>query len=141
MPSWYRVNIPPIQCFRDGKADQLEVMFLTRRSPNDAALFESHDESLRTNVFFFSPEAAAMVKTLIERFGRIECRPSVLSDRLVLLVGRPSVRETLLDTTQVTSAYLLSCHTRCASHVAAIPHRSQRRHDWNKHCFGMCANF
>jgi hypothetical protein len=104
MPSWYRVDIPPIQCCRDGKADQLqtafEAMFLTRRSPRDAALFEWYDESLQTNVFFFSPEAAAMVKTLIERFGRIEWRPPVLSERLVLLVGHPSVRETLLDTTQ-----------------------------------------
>ncbi len=103
MPSWYRVDIPPSECCRDGKADQLqaafEVMFLTRRSPKEAALFEWHDESLQTNVFFFSPEAGAMVKTLIERFGGIECRPPVLSERLVLLVGHPRVRETLLDTT------------------------------------------
>ena len=41
-----------------------------------------------------------MVETLIERFGGIECSPPVLSERLVLLVGHPSVRETLLDTTQ-----------------------------------------
>jgi hypothetical protein len=104
MSSWYRVDIPPSECCRDGKADQLqaafEVKFLTRRSPKDAALFEWHDESLQTNVLFFSPEAAAMVKALIERFGGIECRPPVVSERLVLLVGHPSVRETLLDTTQ-----------------------------------------
>jgi hypothetical protein len=104
MPSWYRVDIPPSDCCRDGKADQLqaafEVIFLARRSPRDAALFEWHDESLQTNVFFLSPEAGAMVKTLIERFGGIECSPPVLSERLVLLVGHPSVRETLLDTTQ-----------------------------------------
>jgi hypothetical protein len=99
-----RVDIPPSECCRDGKADQLqaafEVMFLTRRSPRDAALFEWHDESLQTNLFFFSPEAAAMVETLIARFGGIEYSPPVLSERLVLLVGHPSVRETLLDTTQ-----------------------------------------
>ena len=104
MPSWYRVDTPPSECCRDGKADQLqaafEVMFLNRRSPKDAALFEWHDESLQTNVFFFSPEGAAMVKILIERFGGIEFRPPVLSERLVLLVGHPSVRKTLLDTTQ-----------------------------------------
>jgi hypothetical protein len=104
MSSWYRVDIPPSECCRNGKADQLqaafEVMFLTRRGPKDAALFEWHDESLQTNVFYFSPEGAAMVKALIERFGGIECRPPVLSDRLMLLVGHPSVRETLLDTIQ-----------------------------------------
>jgi hypothetical protein len=104
MPSWYRVDIPPSQCCRDGKADQLqaafEVMFLARHSPRDAALFEWHDDMLQTNVFFFSPEGAAMVEALIERFGGIECSPPALSERLVLLVGHPSVRETLLDTTQ-----------------------------------------
>ena len=96
--------VAPSECCRDGKADLLqaafEFTFLTRRSSRDAALFEWHDESLQTNVFFFSPEAAAMVKTLIERFGGIECSPPVLSERLMLLVGHPSVRETLLDTTQ-----------------------------------------
>ena len=103
MSSWYRVDIPPSECCRDGKADLLqaafEVTFLTGRSPKDAALFEWHDELLQTNVFFFSPEAATMVETLIERFGGIECSPPVLSERLVLLVGHPSMRETLLDTT------------------------------------------
>jgi len=98
------VDILPSERCRDGKADLLqaafEVTFITRRSPKDAALFEWHDESLQTNAFFFSPEAAAMIKTLIERFGGIECRPPVLSEGLVLLVGHPSVRETLLDTTQ-----------------------------------------
>jgi hypothetical protein len=104
MSSWYRVDIPPSECCRDGKADLLqaafEVTFLTGRSPKDAALFEWHDELLQTNVFFFSPEAAAMVEALIERFGGVECSPPVLSEQLVLLVGHPSVRETLLDTTQ-----------------------------------------
>jgi hypothetical protein len=36
-------------------------------------------------IFFFSPDAAALVKTLIERFGGMECSPPVLSERLVLL--------------------------------------------------------
>ena len=100
MGSWYRVDIPPSECCRNGKADQLqaafEVMFLTRHSPREAALFEWHDEMLQTNVFFFSPAAAELVRTLIEQFGGIECAPPILSERLVLLVGQPSVRETLL---------------------------------------------
>jgi hypothetical protein len=103
MASCYRVDIALSECCRDGRYDQLqaafEIMFLTRRSPRDAVLFEWHDESLQTKVFFFSPEAAAMVETLIERFGGIECSPPVLSERLVLLVGHPSMRKTLLDTT------------------------------------------
>ena len=106
---WYRVDIPPSECCRNGKADQLqaafELMFITRRSPRDVALFEWHDETLQTNVFFSSPAAAELVKTLIERFGGIGCAPPVLSDRLVLLVGHPSVGETLPGMTFVPPTF------------------------------------
>lgn len=109
MPSWYRVDIPPSECCRDGKADQLqaafEVMFLARHSPRDVALFEWHDEMLQTNVFFFSPAATELVKTLIEKFGGIECAPPILSERLVLLVGHPSVRQTLPGITVVPPTF------------------------------------
>lgn len=109
MGSWYRVDIPPSECCRNGKADQLqaafELMFLTRHRPIDAALFEWHDEMLQTNVFFFSPAAAELVKTLIEQFGGIECAPPALSERLLLLVGHPSVRETLPRITVVPPTF------------------------------------
>jgi len=104
MSSWYRIDLPLCECRRDGKADKLQAaflsMFITRRSPKEAALFEWHDDSLQTTVFFFSPAAAALLKTLIERFGGIECSPPILSERLVLLVGHPSAREALLGATQ-----------------------------------------
>ena len=109
MPSWYRVDIPPSECCRNGKADQLqaafEVIFLTRQSPREAALFEWHDETLQTNVFFFSPAAAELVKTLIEQFGGIECAPPALSERLVLVVGHPSARKALPGITVVPPTF------------------------------------
>ena len=103
------MDIPPSECCRNGKADQLqaafEVMFLARHSPREAALFEWHDETLQTNVFFFSPAAAELVKTLIEQFGGIECAPPVLSEWLVLLVGHPTVRKTLPGITSVPPTF------------------------------------
>lgn len=98
MQSWYRVDLPPSECGRNGKADQLQkafdVMFIT--SQKDAALFKWHDETLQTNVFFFSPAGAALIRPLLDEVGAIECGPPILSDRLVLLVGHAGARETLL---------------------------------------------
>jgi hypothetical protein len=92
---WYRVDIPLDECGRNGKGDHLqkafEVMFITSQKPSNAALFEWHDETLQTNVFFFSPRAAALISSLIEQAGGIECGPPIVSDRLVLLVGDPGV--------------------------------------------------
>jgi hypothetical protein len=100
MPAWYRVDLPLCECSRNGKADQLqkafEGMFITSQKPRDAALFEWHDETLQTNVFFFSPAGAGLIRPLLEEAGAIECGPPILSDRLVLLVGHAGARETLL---------------------------------------------
>src|SRR5215831_10775833 len=113
MSAWYRVDIPPSECCRNGKADQLqkafEATFIARRNPREAALFEWHDETLQTNVFFFSPEGAAMVQILVERFGGIECRPPLLSDRLVLLAGDGKVREKLEPSEGPIRAFLDKC--------------------------------
>lgn len=101
MQDWYKVELPLKECGLGGKADQLqkafEVMFLTRYSPMDAALFELHDDKLESNTFYFSPAAFALVSVLIERFGGQVCDPPSLSDRLVLLVGHPGAREALLQ--------------------------------------------
>jgi hypothetical protein len=71
-------------------------MFITSQKPVDAALFEWHDETLRTNVFFFSPAGAALIRSLLEEVGAVECGPPILSDRLVRLVGRAGATEKLL---------------------------------------------
>ena len=71
-------------------------MFITSRKPRNAALFEWHDETLQTNVFFFSPVAGALMKPLLDEAGAIECGPPILSDRLVLLIGHVGARERLL---------------------------------------------
>ena len=100
MSAWYRVDLPICECGRDGKADQLqkafEVMFITSQKPRNAALFEWHDETLQTDVFFFSPVGAELIGALLHEAGAIECGPPILSDRLVLLVGHVGVRERLL---------------------------------------------
>lgn len=100
MPAWYRVDLPICECSRNGKADQLqtafEVMFNTSQRPRNAALFEWHDETLQTNVFFFSPVGAALIGPLLEEAGAMKCGPPIFSDRLVLLVGHPGATETLL---------------------------------------------
>ena len=100
MPFWYRVDLPLYECRRNGKADQLqkafEVMFLTNQKPQDAALFEWHDEIVQNNVFFFSPAGASLIRSLLKGVGAVECGPPILSDRLVLLVGHAGARETLL---------------------------------------------
>jgi hypothetical protein len=54
---------------------------------------------------FFSPAATELVGTLIRQFGGIECAPPVLSERLVLLVGHPSVRQTLSGITVVPPTF------------------------------------
>ena len=109
MPAWYRVDLPICECGRDGKADQLQrafqVMFITSQKPREAALFEWHDETLQTNVFFFSPAGAALVKLLLDEAGGIECGPPILSDRVVLLVGHPGAREALLGSTFVPPTF------------------------------------
>ena len=100
MPAWYRVDLPLCECSRNGKADQLQkafdFMFIKGQKPRDAALFEWHDETLRINVFFFSPAGGALIRSLLEGAGAVECGPPILSDRLVLLVGHGGARETLL---------------------------------------------
>lgn len=99
MPAWYRVDLPLCECSRNGKADQLQkafdVMFITSQKPQDAALFEWHDHTLQTNVFFFSPAGAALIRSFLEEAGALECAP-ILSDRPVPLVGPAGARETLL---------------------------------------------
>lgn len=98
MQSWYRVDLPPSECGRNGKADQLQkafgVMYITRRRPKDTALFEWHDEILQGSTFFFSPAAAALIKTLLDEVGGVPCGPP-MSDRLLLLIGRPGARESM----------------------------------------------
>jgi hypothetical protein len=100
MPAWYRVDLPLCECSRNGKADQLQkafdFMFIKSQKPRDAVLFEWHDETLQTNVFFFSPAGATLIRSLLEETGAIECGPPILSDRLVLLVGHVGASETLL---------------------------------------------
>lgn len=100
MQTWQKVDLPLEECGLYGSADQLqkafEVMFISRHSPRDAALFEWHDDKFETNAFYFSPAASGLVKSLIDRFGGSECSPPVLSDRLVLLVGHAGVAEELL---------------------------------------------
>jgi len=73
-----------------------EVMFITRRRPSGAALFESHDERLETNSFYFSPEAVDLVHTLLAPVGAIPCEAPAVTERLVFLVGDPEVQKTLL---------------------------------------------
>jgi hypothetical protein len=97
--SWYRVDFPTSECCRHGKADLMqkafEVMFITRRRPAGAALFESHDEKLETNSFYFSPEAVDLVHTLLEPAGAIPCEAPAMTERLVFLVGDPEVQKSL----------------------------------------------
>ena len=96
---WYRVDLPPEECVKNGKADQLqkafEVMFVGMRQPSGAALFEWFDERLETNVFYFSPEAASLLRSLIGQLGGVECAPPVASHRLVLVSGDGWVSEGL----------------------------------------------
>jgi Flp pilus assembly pilin Flp len=110
MQSWYRVDLPLSECCRNGKADQLqkafEVIFTTSQRPREAALFEWHDEKLQTNVFYFTPAAAGLVKTLIKHLGGTECAPPTLSDRLVLIVGHPGAREALESRTASLRPFL-----------------------------------
>ena len=97
--SWYRVDFPVSECCRHGKADLMqkafEVMFITRRRPGGAALFESHDERLETNSFYFSPEAVDLIHTLLEPVAAVPCEAPALTERLVFLVGDPEVQKTL----------------------------------------------
>src|ERR1700731_1168904 len=99
MPDWYRLDIPLTECCRNGKADQLQnafqTMYITTGRPKDAALFELHDDSCETNTFYVSPSGIALVKNLIENFGGVESAAPAFSDRLVLLVGHASFRESL----------------------------------------------
>jgi hypothetical protein len=108
MNNWYRVDLPLAECCRNGKADQLqtafEVMFIARGQPRDAALFELHDENFETNGFYFSPQAATLVSNLIEHFGGVECAPPSVSERLVLLVGRPETYEVLGNEQRIREA-------------------------------------
>ena len=96
---WYRVNLPPEECVKNGKADQLQrafqVMFVTMRQPEGAALFEWFDERLETNVFYFSPEAAFLLRTQIGQLGGVECAPPLASHRLVFVSGDEWVSEGL----------------------------------------------
>jgi hypothetical protein len=97
--SWYRVDFPVSECCRHGKADLMqkafEVMFITGRRPSGAALFESHDEKLETNSFYFSPEAVDLVHTLLEPVDAIPCEAPVVTERLVFLVGDQEVQKAL----------------------------------------------
>jgi hypothetical protein len=96
---WYRVELPPQECVRNGKADRLqkafEVMFITNERPTGAASFEWFDERLETNVFYFSPVAAALMRPLIEEVGGVECAPPLASHWLVFLNGDEQVLEGL----------------------------------------------
>jgi Flp pilus assembly pilin Flp len=99
MQSWYKVDLPLSECCRNRKADQLqkafEEMFIISQRPRDVALFEWHEERLQTNVFYFTPAAARLMKTLIEHFQAVECALPVLADRLVLIVGHAGARQAL----------------------------------------------
>lgn len=96
---WYRVELPPEECVKNGKADQIQrafqVMFVTMRQPEGAALFEWFDYRLETNVFYFSPEAAFLLRTLIAQFGGEECAPPLASHQLVFVSGDEWVSEGL----------------------------------------------
>jgi len=74
--SWYRVELSPAECVENGKADQLqkafEVMFVSMLQPGGAALFEWFDDRLETNVFYFSPEAAFLLRPLIGHLGGMD---------------------------------------------------------------------
>ena len=89
--AWYRVELSPEECVKNGKADQLQrafdVMFVSMRQPVGAALFEWFDERLETNVFYFSPEAAILLRGLIGQFGGVECAPPLPSHWLLFLAG------------------------------------------------------
>ena len=96
---WYRVELSPEECVKNGKADQLqrafEVMFVSMHQPAGAALFEWFDERLETNVFYFSPEAAFLLRTLIGHLGGVECAPPLASHWLLFLSGDERVSEGL----------------------------------------------
>ena len=97
--SWYRVELSPAECVENGKADQLqkafEVMFVSMLQPGGAALFEWFDDRLETNVFYFSPEAAFLLRPLIGHLGGMACAPPLASHRLVFLSGDERVTEGL----------------------------------------------
>ena len=97
--SWYQLESPVRESCHNGKADQMqkafEVMFITKRRLAGAALFESHDEKLETNSFYFSPEAVPLIHTLLESLGAKPCQPPQLTERLVLLVGDQDVQRSL----------------------------------------------
>jgi hypothetical protein len=97
--SWYRVDFPPSECCRNGRADHLqkafEVMFVANHRPSGAALFERHDEEFEINSFYFSPEAVTLISTLVEPFGAVVCEPPQLTERIVLLVGDEDVQKSL----------------------------------------------
>ena len=97
--SWYRLDFPLRECCCDGKPDHLqkafEVMYVTCRKPQGAALFERHDDSCETNSFYFSPEAVTLVSPLLESLGATACEPPRLTNRLVLLVGDEDVQTNL----------------------------------------------
>jgi hypothetical protein len=99
MPDWYRLDLPLAECCRNGKADQLQnafqAIFITSGRPKDAALFKLHDDSCETNSFYVSPSGVALVKNLIDNLGGVESAAPALSERLVLLVGHASFRESL----------------------------------------------
>jgi len=88
---WYRLELSPEDCVKDGKADQLqkafEVMYISMHKPASAALFEWFDERAERNILYLSPLAAALVYPLIEHTGAVECTPPLTCDRLVLLAG------------------------------------------------------
>jgi hypothetical protein len=97
--SWYQVDFPLSECRLYGRADHLqkafEVMYITCRKPSGAALFEWHDEKFETNSFFFSPEAVILIPTLLEPHGAMPCKPPMVTERLVLLVGDKDVEKNL----------------------------------------------
>jgi len=63
-------------------------MFITNERPTGAASFEWFDERLETNIFYFSPVAAALMRPLIEEVGGWSAR------LLSLLIGLCSLTET-----------------------------------------------
>lgn len=101
--SWFKFEISENEVAWGNKwevmQDKFTSIYMSHVAPEDAALFSQSKEE-GGEIFYFSPEAARIAKSLLIEFNAIPCPPPIDSGDwytgVALLVGASDARERLL---------------------------------------------
>src|ERR1035441_4708349 len=91
MGLWYKVTLPSVDVAVGGEGTRLqsafEEIFIAHRTPMDAALFGRRSPESQQHYFYFSPSAALIATSLIQRYAGVVCEAPPQDDRTHQLVG------------------------------------------------------